>query len=190
MTASAAQQRWAVLAVGLRWEIGLANALPWKLPADLARFRRFTTPWPIVMGRLTWDGIGRPLPNRRNLVLSTTLDSAPGAEIVRSLDEVWTRTADMERVMIIGGARLYEQALPSCTHIHLTIVEGEFHADTHLPLALMGWDITERHHYPADDTNAWAQTVCHFQRTAAADGINPLQAPQMVPPEWYQRMTE
>lgn len=184
MSSRVQQERWAVLAVGLGWEIGLANALPWKLPADLARFRRFTTPWPIIMGRHTWESIGRPLPNRQNLVLSRTLDeaAAPGAVVVRTLDEAWTRTAESERVMVIGGAHLYQQAIPVCTHIHLTIVQGDFVADTHLPLDLSGWQIISRTHFAADESNPWPQTVCHFERQGTvASGLIPAR----VPAQWY-----
>lgn len=151
---------WAVVATGLDGAIGQGNQLPWHLPADLARFRRFTTPWPIVMGRRTWESIGRPLPNRRNIVVSTTLTEVAGIEVFPSLGTALAAAADSERTMIIGGAGIYEAALPVCSHIHHTFVHGTFpEADTFLEISDTDWGVVDEQRFEADDRNAWATTV-------------------------------
>lgn len=156
---------WAVVATGLDGAIGQGNQLPWHLPGDLARFRRFTTPWPIVMGRRTWESIGRPLPNRRNIVVSTTLGAIEDIEVVPSLQAALTAASDSERTMIIGGAAIYEAALPLCSHIHHTRVEGTFpDADTFLAISESEWDVVHEERFEADERNAWATTVRTLSR--------------------------
>jgi len=93
--------------------IGRDNTLPWKLPGDLAHFKRTTLGCPIVMGRKTWDSLGRPLPGRRNIVI--TRDAAKtciGAECFTSLSQALEAVKDAEHVFVIGGAQIYQQALP------------------------------------------------------------------------------
>jgi dihydrofolate reductase len=98
----------AVVAMDRNRLIGSNGQLPWRMPADLKRFREVTTPWPVVMGRVTWESIGRPLPNRRNVVISRQPGfSADGAEVVESIEDALALCADSERTMIIGGADIY-----------------------------------------------------------------------------------
>lgn len=110
--------------------IGRENTLPWKLAGDLAHFKRTTLGHPIIMGRKTWDSLGRPLPGRRNIVISRdTSKEANGAEFVSSLDEAIKRLAPNGQAYIIGGAQIYQQALPLVDHVIATevqaIVEGD-----------------------------------------------------------------
>ena len=99
--------------------IGNKNQLPWHLPADLAYFKKLTTGKPILMGRKTYDSIGRPLPNRRNIVMTRNSEiSIPGCEVVSSLDEAFELTKGEEEVMVIGGASLCDQLLPEINRLY------------------------------------------------------------------------
>jgi dihydrofolate reductase len=110
--------------------IGCDNQLPWHLPADLKHFKALTLGKPIIMGRKTWDSLGRPLPGRLNLVVSRQLDlQLPGAEVFASLEaaivraEQWAEAEDADELMLIGGAQLYEQGLALAERLYLTRVE-------------------------------------------------------------------
>ena len=122
----------AVAAMAANRVIGRDGALPWKLPEDMKFFRTLTTGHPIVMGRKTWDSLGRPLPNRRNIVLSRTMPETAGAEVVRSLDELHALglTGD---VFVIGGAEIYGLLLPQCAAVYLTVLTADAEGDTRLP---------------------------------------------------------
>ena len=114
--------------------IGKDNKLPWHLPADLAYFKKITTGKSIVMGRKTYDSIGRPLPNRRNIVISRNSKTLiTGCEVITSIDEVLSITKDEDEVMIIGGASLCEQLLPQVSRLYITKIEGEFDGDVYFP---------------------------------------------------------
>ena len=112
--------------------IGKNGALPWHLPEDLKFFRKTTTGHSILMGRKTWESLGRPLPNRRNLILSRTLPAQPGAEVLRS-------PADLDAlglpgpVYIIGGAEIYQLLLAKTDEILLTVLTDEVEGDTTFP---------------------------------------------------------
>jgi dihydrofolate reductase len=111
-----------VVAVADNDVIGRGNRLPWRLPADLRHFKLLTVGRPILMGRKTYDSIGKALPNRLNLVLTRSDDFAPGdCTVVRSLEDA-RRAADDTALMVIGGAEVYRQSLPQATCIHLTRV--------------------------------------------------------------------
>ncbi len=114
--------------------IGMENAMPWDLPADLAWFKRNTLNKPVIMGRLTWESIGRPLPGRHNIVVS----SQPGKNIdgvtwVTSLEEALAAAGEVEEIMVIGGGRIYEQMLDRADRIYLTHIDAEVEGDTHFP---------------------------------------------------------
>ena len=119
--------------------IGRAGELLVRLPGDLPRFKQLTLGSPIVMGRKTWDSIGRPLPGRRNIVVSRNAQwRADGAEAAASLDAALAVAADAPRVFVIGGAELYALALPRADTLELTEVDATFAADTFFP----DWDRT------------------------------------------------
>jgi len=158
----------AVVAVSDNDVIGRGNVLPWHLPADLAHFKRLTMGKPILMGRRTFESIGRPLPGRRNLVLSRGDFSAPGIETVDSLEAARKRVAGEAELMIIGGAQVFEQSLPFTDLIHLTRVHGQMDGDTWMPPLPAGqWREVAREERPADDKNAYSMSFITLQRVEA-----------------------
>ncbi len=113
--------------------IGRRGGMPWHLPEDLRRFRRITWGKPILMGRKTYEAIGRPLPGRDNIVLSRSASfQAPGCTVVGSLAAAFERAGDQE-LMVIGGAQLYEALLPRAERLYLTWIEADFPGDTFFP---------------------------------------------------------
>jgi dihydrofolate reductase len=114
--------------------IGRAGTLPWRLPEDLAFFKRTTMGHPIVMGRRTWESIGRPLPGRRSIVVSRQAGfAAAGAEVAASLDEALRLCDGSAEVFVIGGAQLYAEALPRADRLIVTEIDADFEGDTHWP---------------------------------------------------------
>ena len=159
----------AVVAASDNDVIGRGNALPWHLPADLAHFKRLTLGKPILMGRMTFEAIGRPLPGRRNLVLSRGGFAAPGVETVASLAEARALLAGEPELAIIGGAQLYRQALPELDLIHLTRVHCRIEGDAHLPpLPAEQWREVAREERAADEKNPCAMSFITLQRRASA----------------------
>jgi dihydrofolate reductase len=155
----------AVVAASDNDVIGRDNALPWHLPADLAYFKRVTLGKPMLMGRKTYESIGRPLPGRRSLVLSRKGFSAPGVETVATLEEACQRVADVPELMVIGGAELFRLAMPHLDHIHLTRVHTRIAGDVFLPpLAPDEWRELRREEHPADERNAIAMTFTELER--------------------------
>ncbi len=133
--------------------IGRDNGLPWRLPRDLAHFKRSTMGCPIVMGRKTWESLGRPLPGRLNVVI-TRNDSyeAPGATVCRDLDEALQACGDVERICIIGGGQLFTQALPRVDEIIATEIHTDIEGDTFFPeLAIDEWEEVERLPQPEEN---------------------------------------
>ena len=124
-----------IAAVARNGAIGKDNALLWHLPEDLKFFKRTTLGCPVIMGRKTYDSIGRPLPGRRNVVVTRNPAwSAPGVESALSLDAALQLVADdAPKVFVIGGAQLYEQALPLADEVVLTEVGADFSGDTFFP---------------------------------------------------------
>jgi dihydrofolate reductase len=120
-----------IAAVARNRGIGLAGKMPWHLSEDLRRFKRITTGHTILMGRKTWESLGRPLPNRRNVVLSRT--PVPGVETYVSLDAALAALSHEDLVFVIGGGEIYRQTLGRADRLYLTIVEGEAEADTFFP---------------------------------------------------------
>jgi dihydrofolate reductase len=135
-----------VLAIAKNGVIGKDGKVPWRVPEDLKHFRRSTTGHAVIMGRRTWDEVGKPLPNRRNLVVSRKADlELEGAEVVSSLEEAIARartTDDEPRV--IGGAEIYRLALPLATRVLLTEIQLEPEGDTYFTLDRSGFRETER----------------------------------------------
>jgi dihydrofolate reductase len=114
--------------------IGKDNDLPWRLPADLKYFKKITTGKTVLMGRKTYSSIGRPLPNRRNIVVSRNNSFiADGCEIVSGISEAIELTKDDTEVMIMGGSSFYEQMLPMADTLYITEIEGEFDGDSYFP---------------------------------------------------------
>ena len=122
----------AIAAMSLNRVIGNGNQIPWHLPEDFKWFKATTTGHVIVMGRKTFESIGRPLPNRETIVLSRSAFSFPGVKTISSLKELPSPTGD-QRVFICGGAQIYEQALPLCSELFLTLVKREVDGDAFFP---------------------------------------------------------
>jgi dihydrofolate reductase len=134
-----------VVAIGDGGVIGQGNGLPWRLPEDLRHFKNVTMGHAVIMGRKTHASIGRPLPGRRNIIVSRSADTFDGCELARSLEAAiaLARTTDPEP-RVIGGAQIYEEALPLATRIYLTEVHGSFEGDAFLHLDRAGWRETSR----------------------------------------------
>jgi dihydrofolate reductase len=130
--------------------IGRAGTLPWRLPEDLAFFKRTTMGHPIVMGRRTWESIGRPLPGRRSIVVSRQAGfAAAGAEVAASLDEALRLCAGSAEVFVIGGAQFYAEALPRADRLIVTEIDADFEGDTHWPAPDPArWREAAREHLP------------------------------------------
>jgi dihydrofolate reductase len=147
-----------VVATARNGVIGRGNTLPWRLPADLQHFKRVTLGHPILMGRRTWDSIGRPLPGRQNLVLTRDCAfAADGATVVHSLEEARLAVGAAPSLMVIGGAELYRACLPEAAVLHLTEVDAEVDGDVYFPSwSRADWQevwrephlADERHEYP------------------------------------------
>lgn len=138
-----------IAAVARNGVIGSGNQMPWHIGEDLKRFKAITSGHPVVMGRKTFESLGRPLPNRRNVVISRNpAYDAPGAEVVFSLGEALAMFSPEEEVFIIGGGEIYRQALPLSDRIYLTHVEAEVEGDTRFPEFDPGeWKVTFSHRY-------------------------------------------
>lgn len=122
-----------IVATDAQRGIGIDNKLPWRLPEDLAFFKRTTTGHPIIMGRKTFDSIGRPLPNRRNIVITRNPDwRHDGVEVVTSVDAAAKLIGDTE-AFIIGGAQIYAAALPSTERLIITEIDKTFDCDAFFP---------------------------------------------------------
>jgi dihydrofolate reductase len=159
-----------VVAVARNGVIGRDNRLPWRLPDDLAYFKRVTMGHPVVMGRRTWQSIGRPLPGRQNIVVSRNRSlQAPGCTVVGSLEEAWKAAGDAEEVSVIGGTTLFEETLPIADRIHLTEVEAEVEGDTFFPPFDRGeWTEREVERHPADARHEYPFRIVVLDRKRPA----------------------
>ena len=146
--------------------IGRDNALPWRLPADLRRFKRLTMGKPMLMGRRTFESIGRALPGRVNLVLTRDPAwQAPGAVAVHSLDEAFQHAGSAAELVGIGGAELFRLVLPFAEHVYLTDVHAVIAGDTRFPeLAPGEWRELEYSAHAADADHAHAMTFRTLKR--------------------------
>ena len=147
--------------------IGQAGQLPWRLSSDLRRFQRLTMGHHLVMGRKTWESIGRPLPGRTSLVLTRHPDyRAPGACIVPDLSSAIQAANGDEEVFVIGGGQIYREALPLVGRIYMTLVHAHVDGDTMFPeLDAQTWYVTERSaRYPSDQKNQYEHSFLIYQR--------------------------
>lgn len=137
--------------------IGNDNTLPWHLSEDLKHFKATTLGKPVIMGRKTFSSIGKPLPNRENIIVTRQQDlNIPGCKVVNCLDSALNAAIDSEEVMIIGGSNLYRQMLPLANHMYLTIIHKSFEGDSHFP------------HWPEDEWQKIKQDDC-YSETAQLD---------------------
>jgi dihydrofolate reductase len=155
-----------VVAMARNRVIGRDNALPWRLPAELAHFKRVTMGHPIIMGRRTYESIGRPLPGRMNIVVSRNRDfEAPGCTVVDSLEKAYAAAGNAQEVSIIGGTSLFEAALPTADCVHLTEVEADVEGDTWFPdFDRSQWNQVEIERHPADERHAYPFRILRLER--------------------------
>lgn len=154
-----------VAAVARNGVIGRDNALPWRLKADMRFFRQTTTGHTVVMGRKTWDSLGRPLPNRRNVVLTRDpAFRAEGAELAASLEDALATPGDGP-IFVIGGAELYRQTLPYADRLLITEVEAEVEGDARFPdFDRSAFVETARSSHPADADNDHPYSFVEYRR--------------------------
>jgi dihydrofolate reductase len=155
-----------IVAVSENGVIGRDGRLPWKLPADMARFKAVTMGHPIIMGRKTYESIGRPLPGRRNIVVSSRPDfSPPGIEVVPSWETALERVRGEPEVFVIGGAVLFRNAFPDASRLYLTLVKGEVQGDTFFELPNPShWRLVSEEFRPADPEHAFALSFRTYER--------------------------
>lgn len=122
-----------IAAVAENGTIGDQNALLWHIAEDMRYFRKVTTGHPVIMGRKTYESLGRPLPNRTNVVLTRQACEIEGCQVVHSFEEAVARFADEEEVFVIGGAQIYREALPWADRLYLTLIEHPYLGDTQFP---------------------------------------------------------
>ena len=146
--------------------IGKDNSLPWHLPADLAFFKATTMGKPVIMGRKTFDSIGKALPGRQNIVVTRDRNfDAPNCEVAPSVEAAITIVDDTEEVMLIGGASLYEQTLDRADIIYLTLIHHEFTGDTWFPeIHPKYWKSVSRDNFNADDKNPFPYSFVKYVR--------------------------
>ena len=161
-----------VVATAANNVIGRGGELPWRLPEDLGRFKELTMGKPIVMGRRTFESIGRPLPGRRNIVVSRRpglcLD---GCEVSDSPDAALALAGQAEEIMVIGGQQLYEAFLPRTTRIHMTRVHETIEGDAFFPeLPPDEWQVVWFEFHPATREQPLAYTFQTLERAAPAEG--------------------
>jgi dihydrofolate reductase len=143
----------AIVAMAANRCIGKDNTLPWRLPADLRRFKQLTLGHTLVMGRKTYESIGRPLPGRTIVVVTRQRDYAPeGVHVAHSLEQA-LELARGDEVFIAGGADLYRQTMDRLRRLYLTRLDRDYEGDTFFPeVDLSGWRLVEEEHHPATAT--------------------------------------
>jgi dihydrofolate reductase len=158
--------------------IGDEKGIPWHLPADLKRFRRLTLGKPIVMGRTTFEHIGKPLDKRVNIVMSRTVDFRPeGVLVAHSMEEAIRLAGDMPEVVVIGGGEVFEAAVPLVSQMYLTFVDGEFPGTATFPATIptppgFAWTVVHRESQAADEKNPFAHHYVVVERVESAGATN------------------
>lgn len=162
----------AIVAMSQNRVIGRNNQLPWHMPADLKRFKTLTTGHTIVMGRKTYESIGKPLPNRNNIILTRDPNyQVPGCEIAHHFEDVIKQAKEDQHganeLFIIGGAQIYQQLLNSINRIYLTIIHHEFSGDAFFPeMDKHAWKELECITHLADDANPYNYSFITLERSS------------------------
>jgi dihydrofolate reductase len=146
--------------------IGRDNAMPWHLPDDLKRFKALTMGKPMLMGRKTFESIGKPLPGRTSLVMTRDAQwRAEGVIVVHSFDEAFARAGAVPEIAVVGGADIFRLALPIAQRLHLTTIHANIPGDTFFPpIEPSQWRETERTEHPADERHVYAMTFSTLER--------------------------
>jgi dihydrofolate reductase len=165
----------AIAALDRAGAIGLGGRMPWHLPRDLKRFRTYTWSKPIIMGRKTFLSLAAPLAGRHHIVLSRAPDFAPaGCQVAHSVAEALAaaeahlKGTGGDEAMIIGGGHVFEETLPLCDRAYLTVVDGQFEADTFFPLGLLRqlrWRLIQQESCGKDERNPFAHWFLALERS-------------------------
>ena len=157
-----------IAAIGLNNALGKNNDLIWHLPSDLKRFKKTTTGYPIIMGRKTFESIGRPLPNRTNVIVTRNSDyQQEGCETVNGLKEAIDLVSNQENAFIIGGAQIYKQAIEEklADELDITLVQEKFEADVYFPeFDKLDWKLVSREDFQKDEKNPHDYSFLKFKR--------------------------
>lgn len=155
-----------IVAMAKNRVIGKDNTLPWHLPADLQHFKQLTLGKPIIMGRKTYESIGRPLPNRTNIIITRDPQfTAEGCKVCHSVAEAFALVADSEELMVIGGAAIFAQCFPMADTMYLTYIDAELTGDTYFPAwNAAEWQEVERQNCQPDEKNAYAYSFVTLKR--------------------------
>ncbi|MEO8885064.1 MAG: dihydrofolate reductase [Mucilaginibacter sp.] len=154
-----------VVAIAQNNAIGKNNQLLWHLPKDLKHFKEITSGHTIIMGRKTYYSVGKPLPNRRNIIITRQDITIEGCEVVNSLPDALKLAEGVDEVFIVGGAEIYKQALTLTDRIYLTIVHQNFDGDTYFPEIKEDiWKETERTDHQADEKHAFSYSFITLER--------------------------
>ncbi len=147
--------------------IGKDNDMPWHLPADLAYFKKTTLGKPIIMGRKTYESIGRPLPGRQNIVISRDSNyQAAGVDSVTSVEEALTLAGNVEEIMVIGGGAIYAHCLPFANRLYITHIKADIEGDTQFPNydTEKDWQLIDNEVFGADEKNSYELNFCVYER--------------------------
>jgi dihydrofolate reductase len=155
-----------IVAMAKNRVIGANNRIPWRLPGEQQLFKRLTMGHHIVMGRKTYESIGRLLPGRTTVIVTRqTGYDVPGALVAHSLKDAINAAARDDEIFVIGGAELFREALPLASRLHLTLVDTEVEGDTFMPdVDLAQWKEITREHFPVDEQNPYAYTYARYDR--------------------------
>ncbi|MDA1107633.1 MAG: type 3 dihydrofolate reductase [Proteobacteria bacterium] len=155
-----------IAAMGRNRVIGKHNTLPWRLPADMRHFRRVTMGKPVLMGRKTFESLGKPLAGRTNIIITHDLTyHAPGCRVVHSVAEALTAAGVSDEIMVLGGADIFAQFLPHAARMYLTHVHSDFDGDAFFPaFDASAWVVTERTRHEADAENPHACSFVTLER--------------------------
>ncbi len=155
-----------IVAMGQNRVIGIDNKMPWHLPGDLQWFKKTTLGCPIIMGRKTYDSIGRPLPGRLNIILSRNTDlEIEGCTVVNTLSDAIEVAKGADEIFITGGAHLYEKFLQDADCLYLTMIDAKFEGDTFFPdYTQYAWKEIDRIDNPADEKNPYPYSFVTLER--------------------------
>jgi dihydrofolate reductase len=155
-----------IAAIGKNNVIGTKNSLPWKLPADMKHFVQITKGKPVIMGRKTFESIGKPLANRINVIITHDYDfEAEGCVIAHSVDEALKAAEGAEEALIIGGAQIYKEFLPLATKMYLTKIDAKFNGDAYFPeYNLEEWEETAYEEHESDKDNSYDYAFVVLER--------------------------
>ena len=155
-----------IVAASTNNAIGIRGELPWRLSSDLQHFKATTMGKPIVMGRKTWDSIGRPLPGRQNIVITRQAGFvAEGCDVVASLAEAAEAAGDENEIMVIGGSEIYSLALPLADRLYMTRVHAAVDGDAFFPeIDATEWRLIDEEHHEADERNEHPYSFRVFER--------------------------